>query len=660
MRRTTPVFKPVLAATAIAITLSACGTADNSNEATAEEPTTATSEATEDADGPQSEDKVSDGDESQTDKPADDSDEPIAVGDAPAIADGGTAFYPTAPGTPGRVKAPTLPNVSVRPAIPVKTTTPAKPIAKPIAKPAPKPAQPAKPTKPAPKPEAPVEPETPSYTAIDLIDAQERLDQAQVAYDNALVRLNMGEALAEEAHKNLEAAKSELAQAQAAYQAELDALQEDIDALTGVLDEATDNQTTAKANLSASSTQLREALAALEKADQLVVTSEDNLTKAKTPTYVDFDYASLSTVEKQRAVSSMVAALINDYRVDAGLHPLPVAWSHDAKSAQWSQKMAKDGKISHDLDNAFDDATNSVGQVAYYENVLSRPGSTSSDPFTIAKAMVEQWRNSPGHHLNLLNKTPDMQSVGIYFDGNRVYATWRGYSAWAVDKDTENMYMPDDFSEFTGKSAEKDGINFTGIGATGEITYDGVKETPVPGRDLSDGLATGHPEGIEVGTIDPDPAEIAEAQTALDDAKTEQTQAKDAVEQAEVKKAEDEAELAVADAEVDRAQQDLDEVIASVDKTEVDVAQAEVDQAQGAVDEADAEVAAAQAEVKTAEAEVAEAEAQVAEIEDFLGVEPLAPEEPVVEDTAPAPAVSDDASTPVLDTDEVVTIDIEN
>ncbi|MBX3603460.1 MAG: CAP domain-containing protein [Rubrivivax sp.] len=95
-----------------------------------------------------------------------------------------------------------------------------------------------------------------------------------------------------------------------------------------------------------------------------------------------------------------LAALINEYRQHQGLPPLAFADELSALAAEHSGAMAAQRRLSHD---GFRDRLRRAGSRVCVENV--------GQGYRSAEALLDGWRQSPAHHVNLL--ADDVARMGI-------------------------------------------------------------------------------------------------------------------------------------------------------------------------------------------------------------------------------------------------------
>lgn len=95
-----------------------------------------------------------------------------------------------------------------------------------------------------------------------------------------------------------------------------------------------------------------------------------------------------------------LAGLINGYRLENGLGPLDLADDLASLASEHSRAMADRRKLSHD---GFRERAGRSGSRVCVENVAWN--------YPTAEALLDGWRQSPAHHVNLLD--PKVARMGI-------------------------------------------------------------------------------------------------------------------------------------------------------------------------------------------------------------------------------------------------------
>lgn len=112
--------------------------------------------------------------------------------------------------------------------------------------------------------------------------------------------------------------------------------------------------------------------------------------------------------------------LLNEERKKRDLRPLSGRGGLIKAAEQHSRNMARTGTVDHHLNGSgpSDRAPSRFSRIA--ENCAQTYG---RDPGKVAHKLRDQWMNSKGHRDNLLNSKMKYDGVGIWVDGNTVYAT---------------------------------------------------------------------------------------------------------------------------------------------------------------------------------------------------------------------------------------------
>lgn len=148
-----------------------------------------------------------------------------------------------------------------------------------------------------------------------------------------------------------------------------------------------------------------------------------------------------SGLKAHRAKIEEFHRLINAFRTGRGLPALTFNARAAADAYDWSWTMAKAGTIWHQ--DGPDDFADSWG--VWGENV-AYGGAT-------AAGMFAQWKNSPPHRANMLDRDFDTYGIGFYVDRNgTMYGTTVFYGIGDGSKNLPDSYTrPADY--FTGKPA---------------------------------------------------------------------------------------------------------------------------------------------------------------------------------------------------------------
>lgn len=487
-----------------------------------------------------------------------------------------------------------------------------------------------------------VEPVDDPEEEIDVEDSAAEVEKALNELEVAKTRLALAQKAMEDhkvsvsvAVKNLEDAKNGLVAAQSRYD---EAVKRAVAIDVAPAIDALANAEAAKSKADAHVKTAYEARNKAQKAKDDAARKLNSLLKSSGS---KVDYAKLSVAQKQEVISFLMGAMINDYRIQAGLNPLPMADSHNAQSLKWSEKMVKDSRLSHDS------ARHDVDG-ASYENVLYNFAKENShDPVEVAHTLVTQWINSPGHHKGMMSSDVMGQGVAVKFDPNtrRIYSTWRGYTDWDGRFDKGNAYMPTSLEkELTGKKIREISPRYSGMNSNGQVTSKGNKLKKT--GDISQGVKNGSPKGVNVSTgaskaeVDKARANLNKAQKNLD------------AKNADVSKAESNALTAAK--KLQDATEAKDKVTAEKEKAnkQVDVEETNVTEAKDKVKKAESDLAERNEETAVLEAKVKQEQKevdskQVAYDEAVKKAENKTPEIAPAPETTPTPTPAPEAVKPV-------------
>lgn len=113
--------------------------------------------------------------------------------------------------------------------------------------------------------------------------------------------------------------------------------------------------------------------------------------------------------------------LLNEEREKRGLRPLKGRSGLIDAAERYSRRMAKAGKIGHQVGGKGPSkrAPSRFGGIS--ENVAQV--SRSNNPGKVASRLRDQWMNSPGHKKNILRSGSRYDGIGVWVSGNEVYAT---------------------------------------------------------------------------------------------------------------------------------------------------------------------------------------------------------------------------------------------
>lgn len=453
--------------------------------------------------------------------------------------------------------------------------------------------------------------------AEELMMAKGRLAEAQKVLDEAKATL-----------QELRAANAEYIQAQARLAETAKAVQEHearLVALNDALTKAQVTHATAQDNLATARAEAKTATADFTKAEQArneAVTAYNEAVKAEqaNPTG-PIDWTASSKQDKAKIIALAIMEKWNAYRASEGLEAIAFHDDIVNTSAAHSERMAGDFGYNHDMNIRLD----GYSYHTYMENIMESGyfAETGVDVAEQVDIIFSAWKASKGHNANLLNGSINAGGVGIYIDeeGN-IFATMRGFALTDADEHT-GFFAPKsgqdsyDLNIEENTEAREDSPhnyaharNFNKIEATEERVVD-VTRTP---REIDSSAKDEAEKAYNEAKMTKDKAEdavakaeseAATAQVAMDEAqdaiqiesgKTEGLNEAKADAQAEADKYPapeglPEAEQAVTTSQgtVDETAKEVADVEAKAQQSEADVEakQAEVDQAQVEVDEAE-------------------------------------------------------------------------
>ncbi|MBC7692024.1 MAG: CAP domain-containing protein [Methylotenera sp.] len=132
-----------------------------------------------------------------------------------------------------------------------------------------------------------------------------------------------------------------------------------------------------------------------------------------------------ATLTSLDAEESRFLELINDYRQNNGLEPLSLSNELTDASHWMSEDMAVNDRFSH-TDSQGQDPFVRMANFMNTRNLIM--GENIAAGYSRAEATFEQWRTSPGHNANMLNRS--YQRIGI----GRAHNTKSGYFwYWTTD-----------------------------------------------------------------------------------------------------------------------------------------------------------------------------------------------------------------------------------
>src|SRR5262245_2239812 len=120
--------------------------------------------------------------------------------------------------------------------------------------------------------------------------------------------------------------------------------------------------------------------------------------------------------QEKSAPDSHAAAIVeltNEFRAEEGLDNVAVDARLAAAARYFAEYLAKTGRFSHDADGSV--PTDRARKYGYdycvvSENIALRDVRGKSSPRELARAVVEDWKKSPGHRKNMLDA--DVTDIG--------------------------------------------------------------------------------------------------------------------------------------------------------------------------------------------------------------------------------------------------------
>lgn len=150
-----------------------------------------------------------------------------------------------------------------------------------------------------------------------------------------------------------------------------------------------------------------------------------NTTANKTTNNVDSSTKANDSTQFMAQVEQAIYKQVNEQRVKAGVAPLSYSDTMQKYARMKSEDMAKNNYFSHE--NKSGKLTvdimkaDGVQYSAWGENIAYISG--VSDPTELANMFMKNWMNSPGHRANILSPNFTSIGVGVYKQGDKVYAT---------------------------------------------------------------------------------------------------------------------------------------------------------------------------------------------------------------------------------------------
>lgn len=116
----------------------------------------------------------------------------------------------------------------------------------------------------------------------------------------------------------------------------------------------------------------------------------------------------LAACSPPTALETDIRTGTNDYRATFGRQPEGLSYNLQTSARDWANRLAYTGELEHS--NLFLLLNKYPSLTTCGENLLSASGDFS------AIQIVNAWKTSPPHDLNLLNSQYSMTGVGVVFD----------------------------------------------------------------------------------------------------------------------------------------------------------------------------------------------------------------------------------------------------
>lgn len=416
-------------------------------------------------------------------------------------------------------------------------------------------------------------------------ETQADLIEKQAAYTTAADAADKAQKSYDEAVSKLDELNSRLDNTAAGRVSELEGR---VSELKGALDTANENLTKAQNELTVAARKNSEAKANLNNSQDTLNTKRSELTQAqknqaKAQAALDSADTSLSNDDMLLTIADAVGERINEYRVKNGLHPLVFEVNLNRKAADWSDKNAAKGELSHSPRSEYGYSG---------ENVLMN-GTSCAKPTVsradCADAMFRNWMFSDGHNRNMLTEEYTHAGIGVAVSKNgRYYATTMffsdsvrttdgfSYNSPGLKDATTDGYLPDGAIDLLGGSDY-----VVPVDSREKTDYSIVKG----GRDAVD-----HSKEVEKG-INPDISmdDTSALKAELEAAKKATATAQAKVDSAQAKVNTDKAEADMASGNLKKAEGNVSEAEKTVESTEKDLESTtrELDQAKADADSAE-------------------------------------------------------------------------
>ncbi len=132
----------------------------------------------------------------------------------------------------------------------------------------------------------------------------------------------------------------------------------------------------------------------------------------------DFDIPSSSKSAGDLAeIESRILVLVNEERARNGAHALRTNNNLDNLAQKHSDRMISEDFFEHSHYNVGEN----IGEVPLHYNVLGCGSTYSNDD--MAECMVTGWIESPGHHMNMIDRSYGSTGIGVACDSSKCRGT---------------------------------------------------------------------------------------------------------------------------------------------------------------------------------------------------------------------------------------------
>lgn len=337
--------------------------------------------------------------------------------------------------------------------------------------------------------------------------AQQETQAAEQRYDNIVEDVNEYVAEQEAAHaetlapvaENVEVAQTQVNEAQA-----------QVDVNVQTVEQAEQKVQQAQQDIQKAQADVNAYTKAIETYDnQVVKLTQENTQLAQQISRAEAQQdAPLTQDQKLRLAEEIFMEMTNEYRKANNLEPIKSHDLYNSQALKWSEKMASDRKImspNEDWGDAFRHSNaNEWGRSG--ENIAGNYYGSSMSSQDIADMFFQQWRNSPGHNANLLNRSYTGQGAGFHIDeANRMWAThmffndkvtYENGAFYTEDrmtkeakKSVKDFFMPSGFLNQDNENwvAPTDTLNVN----KADLNYDGYRDGRAQFKKLNENVAYG-------------------------------------------------------------------------------------------------------------------------------------------------------------------------